>query len=540
MEVFNGSGVSVGAVFGKIESFGREESAPEKQIISDVDKELTRLSHALEESKSELEALYEDAIAKVGEENALIFDIHKMMLEDLDYIENIENLIKDDKLCAEYAVFETGELFSNTFAEMDDEYMKARSVDVLDVSKRVVRKLTGVEETKLESSGAVIILADDLTPGETINLDKSKVLAFVTRKGSSNSHTAILARSLNIPALVNVDLSGDSLEEFNGKMAAVDAINGKFYVNPDEVVLKEVKSLMEKLDFENNELSKLKGMDNVTKDGRKINIFANIGSEKDIDRVLDNDAGGIGLFRSEFLYLGRKEAPTEEEQFSAYKEVINRMGGKKVIIRTLDIGADKKVDYLGLKEEENPALGYRAIRICLHNRELFKKQLRAIYRASAFGNVGIMFPMITSVEEVRRIKEIVNEVKEELISQGVEMGKPELGIMIETPAAALISDELGKEVDFFSVGTNDLTQYTIAIDRQNENLSEFYNPHHKAVLMLIKMACDNAHKNGIWIGICGELAGDTRLTKTFVDMGIDELSVSPAKVLSLRNAVRNI
>ena len=540
MREFSGNGVSEGAVFGKIAVFGGDEYAPEKKVVEDTDKELARLNAALDEAKSELEGLYEEAACKVGEENALIFDIHKMMLEDLDYTENIQNLINEDRLCAEYAVFETGKVFSKTFADMDDDYMRARSVDVLDVSNRVIRKLTGKAEAVLEGDEAVIILAEDLTPGETINMDKSKVLAFVTRKGSSNSHTAILARSLGIPAIVKVDFGGVALTELEGREAAVDAVSGKLYIEPDDKAREALDKLIKELSLENVLLLELKGKENVTRDGRRINIFANIGSEKDVDRVIDNDAGGIGLFRSEFLYLGRSEAPSEEEQFASYKEVVERLCGKKVIIRTLDIGADKKVSYLGLSEEDNPALGFRAIRICLDKKELFKTQLRAIFRASALGNVGIMFPMITSVEEVKRIKIIVDEVKEELIAQGVTIGNPELGIMIETPAAALISDELAKEVDFFSVGTNDLTQYTLAIDRQNENLAEFYNPHHKAILMLIKMACDNAHKNGIWIGICGELAGDTALTRTFVDMGIDELSVSPAKVLSLRKAVRNI
>lgn len=540
MREFSGNVVSNGAVFGKIAVFGGDEYVPEKKEVEDTDKELARLNAAIDEAKSELERLYEEAAYKVGEENALIFDIHKMMLEDLDYTENIQNLINEDRLCAEYAVFETGKVFSKTFADMDDDYMKARSVDVLDISNRVIRKLTGKAEATLEGDEAVIILAEDLTPGETINMDKSNVLAFVTRKGSSSSHTAILARSLGIPALVKVDFGSVALTELEGREAAVDAVDGKLYIEPDFKAKEAIDKLIKKLDLENVLLSELKGKENVTRDGRKIEIFANIGSENDVDRVIENDAGGIGLFRSEFLYLGGSEAPSEEEQFASYKAVVERLCGKKVIIRTLDIGADKKVSYLGLSEEDNPALGYRAIRICLNKKDLFKTQLRAILRASTFGNAGIMFPMITSVEEVKRIKIIVDEVKEELIAQGVTIGNPELGIMIETPAAALISDELAKEVDFFSVGTNDLTQYTLAIDRQNENLAEFYNPHHKAILMLIKMACDNAHKNGIWVGICGELAGDTALTRTFVDMGIDELSVSPTKVLSLRKAVRNI
>lgn len=538
METFSGSGVSGGAVIGKIFAFGKEEGAPEKKVVADADSEFKRLQAALALAKEELEQLYQDAVVQVGEENARIFEIHQMMLEDLDYLESIERLIKKEKLTAEYSVFVTAEFFSGTFAEMDDEYMKARSIDVLDVSKRVIRKLTGTSEKCLESADAVIILADDLTPSETIHLDPSKVLAFVTRKGSSNSHTAILARSLNIPAIVNVNFSPESLDVFDGREAAVDAVSGRFYVDPDEQTKQSMAAFIKQQNMDLQALDALKGKENITTDGRTIRIFANIGGREDVESVLENDAGGIGLFRSEFFYLGRQEAPSEEEQFAHFKEVIERMAGRQVIIRTLDIGADKKVDYLGLQEEENPALGFRAIRICLHQPEIFRTQLRAIYRASVFGNVGIMFPMITSVEEVRCIKEIVREVREELISERIPVGNPELGIMIETPAAALISDELAKEVDFFSVGTNDLTQYTLAIDRQNEKLSEFYDPHHRGVLMLIQMACENAHKNGIWIGICGELAGDLELTKTFVDMGIDELSVSPAKVLLLRKAVR--
>ena len=540
MKEFGGNSVSLGVALGKITVFQKESDEPEKEFVEDIKKELARFNEALTRAKDELEILYKEAVDKVGEENALIFDVHKMMLEDLDYIDNIENLIKEEKVTAEYAVFVTGEIFSKTFADMDDDYMKARSVDVTDISKRVIRKLTGKAETSIESSEPVIILADDLTPGETINLDKSKVLAFVTRKGSSNSHTAILARSMNISALVNVDFGLDDLAGFNGKYAVVDAINSKFYIDPDSTIIETAKKLEAELNLERAELDKLKGLENITTDGRKINIFANIGSEKDVDKVLENDAGGIGLFRSEFLYLGRNESPTEEEQFLSYKEAIEKMAGKKVIIRTLDIGADKKADYLGLADEENPALGYRAIRICLDKKELFKTQLRAIYRASAFGNVGIMFPMITSVDEVKAIKKIIDEVRGELGLEKVKTGNPELGIMVETPAAALISDELAKEVDFFSLGTNDLTQYTLAIDRQNEKLAKFYNSHHRAIIELIKITCENAHKNGIWVGICGELAGDLKLTKTFVDMGIDELSVSPSKVLSLRKAVRNI
>ena len=540
MKEFKGSSVSSGIALGTIEIFKKEDTKPEKRLTEDSESELKKFYEAIELAKKELDVLYNDAISKVGEENALIFDIHKMMLEDLDYIENIERLIKLEKVNAEYAVFVTGDLFSKTFADMDDDYMKDRSVDVVDISKRLIRKLVGGAEISLVGSEPVIILAEELTPGETINFDKSKVLAFVTKKGSYNSHAAILARSMNIPALVNVNFDLDYLTEFDGEFAVVDAMTGKFYIEPCEEIIRNAKKIKEELDTERNELNTLKGLDNVTKDGRKINIFANIGSEEDLAAVIENDAGGIGLFRSEFLYLGRNEAPTEMEQFKSYKSVVERMGGKKVIIRTLDIGADKRVDYLGLTEEENPALGYRGIRICLNNEELFKTQLRALYRASAFGEVGIMFPMITSVKEVRQIKEIVEKIKEELIFEGKEVGKPELGIMVETPAAAIISDELAKEVDFFSIGTNDLTQYTLALDRQNEKLGEFYEPHHKALISLIKMTCENAHKNGIWVGICGELAGDLELTETFVDMGIDELSVSPSRVLALRKVVRNI
>ncbi|MBO5094444.1 MAG: phosphoenolpyruvate--protein phosphotransferase [Lachnospiraceae bacterium] len=538
MEKYYGKSVLQGIAVGKLYVFEKKQSSWTKQTIEDADAEMVRFSSAKEKAVAQLDGLYRDALEKVGEENAMIFDVHKMMLDDLDYLEAIEERIRSEMVNAEYAVTVTGEEFSAVFASMDDDYMKARAADVIDISARVVRILEGGEDAGLHTTEPVIVLADDLSPSETIQMDKTKILAFVTKHGSANSHTAILARSLNIPSLVNVDM--EILKEYHGKEAVVDGVEGALYVEPDEQTLAEKKRGQEKLFAEAEKLQQLIGKENITKDGRSIKLYANMGNVEDVEKVLKNDAGGIGLFRSEFLYLGRDTFPTEEEQFLAYKEVVSRMEGKKVIIRTLDIGADKKADYFGLDAEENPALGYRAIRICLTQPEIFKTQLRAIYRAAAFGTVSIMFPMIISVSEIRRIKEIVAEVKAELTQEGVSFGEAELGIMIETPAAAIVSGELAKEVEFFSIGTNDLTQYTLAIDRQNQKLEPFYDSHHPAVLRLIQMTIENGHKAGIWVGICGELAADDTLTETFLDMGLDELSVSPTYILKLRDRIRNI
>lgn len=540
MKKFVGKGVVGGIVSGTLLVPEDKDYVPEKKQISDVLAEITRFNQAREVAGNQLTERYEEAVLKVGEENALIFDIHKMMLEDGDFIESVEGKIASELMNAEYAVYEAGIEFSKLFADMDDEYMKERAIDILDVSRRVVRVLENKEEKDILEGEPCIVLADDLTPSETIRMDKSKVLAFATVKGSSNSHTAILARALDIPALVNVQIQGEDLEDFSGKTAIVDGVEEVLYVEPSEEILKKKSEEEEKIKEEKQKYLALKGLPNVTKDGREVKIFANIGSPDELEAVLHNDAGGIGLFRSEFLYLGRTSLPSEEDLFHAYKLVVEGMEGKKVVIRTLDIGADKTVDYLNLPKEENPALGFRAIRICFEEHKIFKDQLRAIYRAAAFGTVAIMFPMIISLREVQEIKKIVAEVKEELLKEGIAFGEPELGIMIETPAAALISDELAKEVDFFSVGTNDLTQYTLAIDRQNQKLEKFYNPHHEAVLKLIELTAKNAHANGIWIGICGELGGDLELTERFIEMGIDELSVSPSRVLKLRARVREI
>lgn len=538
MIICSGKSVLKGVAIGKIYLFKKQEYVLEQKLIDDVEAEIARFEAAKEKATQQLDALYQKALVEAGEEQAMIFDVHKMMLDDGDYLDSISNMIRDEKVNAEFAVSMTGESFSAVFASMDDEYMKARSVDVLDISKRVVNNLAGIVEGGIDSETPVILLADDLSPSETVQLDKSKILAFVTKNGSANSHTAILARSMNIPALVKTDVA--LLDEFNGCQAVVDGIDGSFIVNPDEETTQ--KMIRKKMDYEKErtELQKLIGKDNVTTDGRRINVYANIGNTQDVEKVLANDAGGIGLFRSEFIYLGRDTYPTEEEQFQIYKEVLSGMSGKKVIIRTLDIGADKQVDYFELPKEENPAMGYRAIRICLDRVNVFKTQLRAIYRASAFGTAAIMFPMIISVNEIRKIKEIVEEVKTELTKEGISFNRVELGIMIETPAAVMISEELAKEVEFFSIGTNDLTQYTLAIDRQNQSLDNIYDSHHPAVLRMIQMTIENGHKGGAWVGICGELASDTTLTKTFIDMGIDELSVSPTYVLGLRKAIREI
>lgn len=538
MIICSGKSVLKGVAIGKIYLYKKQEYVLEKKQVEDTEAEIARFELAKETATQQLDSLYHKALEEAGEEQAMIFDVHKMMLDDGDYLDSIRSMIRDDKVNAEYAVSITGDNFSAAFASMDDEYMKARSIDVLDISKRVVNVLAGIVEGGIASESPVILLADDLSPSETVQLDKSKILAFVTKNGSANSHTAILARSMNIPALVKTDVA--LLEEYNGVQAVVDGIDGTFIINPDEGMAQ--KMIRKKMDYEKErtELQKLIGKDNVTTDGRRINVYANIGNTQDVDKVLANDAGGIGLFRSEFIYLGRDDYPTEEEQFEIYKEVLSRMGGKKVIIRTLDIGADKQVDYFELPKEENPAMGYRAIRICLDRVNIFKTQLRAIYRASAFGTAAIMFPMIISVSEIQRIKEIVEEVKTELTHEGISFNQVELGIMVETPAAVMVSEELAKEVEFFSIGTNDLTQYTLAIDRQNQSLDNIYDSHHPAVLRMIQMTIENGHKGGAWVGICGELASDTTLTKTFIDMGIDELSVSPTYVLGLRKAIREI
>ena len=538
MVVCQGKSVLKGIAIGKIYLYEKQEYVLEQKQVADAEAEVARFEAAKETAIGQLDDLYEKALAEAGEEQAMIFDVHKMMLDDGDYLDAITGLIRSEKVNAEYAVHITGEQFAAVFASMDDEYMKARSADVKDISGRVIRILAGIGDGSITSEEPVILLADDLTPSETVSLDKSKILAFVTRNGSANSHTAILARSMNIPALVQTDV--ELLKEYHGIDAVVDGLDGKLYLDPEESVLAELVQKKEACGRERAELEKLIGLDNVTRDGRKINVYANIGSPEDVDKVLLNDAGGIGLFRSEFLYLGREDYPSEEEQFEIYKEVLNRMEGKKVIIRTLDIGADKQVDYFKLPKEENPAMGYRAIRICLDRIDVFKTQLRAIYRASVYGTAAIMFPMIISVKEILRIKEIVEEVKAELTAAGIEIAPVELGIMVETPAAVMISEELAKEVSFFSIGTNDLTQYTLAIDRQNQSLDTIYDSHHPAVLRMIQMTIENGHKGGAWVGICGELGADTTLTKTFVDMGIDELSVSPTYVLGLRKAIREI
>ncbi len=538
METFHGKSVLQGIAIGSLYVMEKKESTWTKHTIENAEDEVARFQKAREKAISELDELYEEALDQVGEENAMIFDVHKMMLEDMDYLEAIENLIRTEKVNAEYAVTVTGEEFSAMFSAMEDDYMRARATDVLDISGRVVRVLEGREEPGLHSKEPVIILADDLTPSETIAMDKTKILAFVTKHGSANSHTAILARSLNIPSLVNADV--EITKEYHGMEAIVDGVTGTLFISPDAQTLETKRKEQAEIREKNEKLKLLIGQENITKDGRRINLYANMGNVEDVEKVLTNDAGGIGLFRSEFLYLGRDTFPSEEEQFEAYKEVASRMGGKKVIIRTLDIGADKKADYFGLDPEENPALGYRAIRICLTRKEVFRTQLRAIYRASAFGTISIMFPMIISVEEIRRIKDFVEEIKAELKAEGTAFGDVELGIMIETPAAALVSGELAKEVQFFSIGTNDLTQYTLAIDRQNQKLEEFYDSHHPAVLKLIEMTIQSGHKEGIWVGICGELAADDTLTETFLDMGLDELSVSPTYILRLRDRIRNI
>ena len=538
MKKYSGKGVYGAIAIGKISVLKKNDAAVTRVHVEDAAAEKARVKKAKQAAAEQLQAIHDKALKEVGEANAQIFEIHIMMLEDEDYNESIANIIDTQQVNAEYAVAVTSDNFAEMFAAMDDAYMQARSADVRDISNRIIANLTGTADSSAESCDSMIVCADDLAPSETVALDKDKVLAFVTAHGSSNSHTAILARNMNIPAVIGM---GDEFltEISSGTPAIVDGYTGTVIVDPDEATVAEYTAKRTSDVEKKRLLQELKGKENVTVDGRKINIYANISGIDNIGAVLLNDAGGIGLFRSEFLYLENSDFPTEEQQFHAYKRVLESMAGKKVIIRTLDIGADKQVGYFGLKKEENPALGYRAIRICLTRPEIFKTQLRALYRASVYGNLGIMFPMITSVKEVERIKEICEEVKAELRSDGIEYSdKIELGIMIETPAAALISDRLAPMVDFFSVGTNDLTQYTLACDRQNPDIEEFIDTHHEAILRLIEMSAENAHKNGAWIGICGELAADTTLTERFLRMGIDELSVSPSFVLKVRDAVR--
>lgn len=537
MITIKGKSVFGGVSIGKIMFYKRNEKVIKRTHVDDVDAEWKRFCDAKDTAVSQLKELYDKAIEDVGEANAMIFEIHQMMLEDLDYLESIENIIRTQEVNAEFAVATTADNFAQMFAAMDDAYMQGRAADVKDVSERVLDILCGVSGGMKEMTEPCIIAADDLAPSETVQLDKSKVLGFATMYGSSNSHTAILARTMDIPAVIG--LGEDLLTKYDGKMAVIDGFTGMLYIDPDEETMKVMEEKRAKDQEQKALLEQLKGKENVTKSGQKINVYANIGNVSDVGAVLKNDAGGIGLFRSEFLYLENSDFPTEEQQFAVYKQVAENMAGKKVIIRTLDIGADKQVDYFGLDKEENPALGYRAIRICLTRKEIFKTQLRALYRAAMFGNISIMFPMIISVAEVHEIKAIIAEVKEELKNEGIPFKDDvELGVMIETPASVMISRELAKEVDFFSVGTNDLTQYTLAIDRQNAKLDKFYDPHHPAVLAMIKMAADNAHAEGAWIGICGELGADLELTEEFLKMGLDELSVSPAMVLPLRKRIR--
>ena len=540
MKKFTGKGVYGAIAMGKISVFQKQDTLIQRTSVKDTEAEKARVEAAKAAAAEQLQAIYEKALKEVGETNAQIFEIHMMMLEDDDYNESIQNIIDTQKVNAEYAVSITADNFAEMFSAMDDAYMQARAADVRDISDRIIANLTGNVAVQEDSGEKHIICADDLAPSETVSLDKDKVLAFVTAHGSSNSHTAILARNMNIPAVIGV--GSDFLKEVqDGTEAIVDGFTGEIFVEPDEETRRRLLEKQKADEEKKRLLLELKGKENVTRDGTKVNIYANIGSVDNIGAVLLNDAGGIGLFRSEFLYLENNDYPNEEQQFLAYKRVLESMAGKKVIIRTLDIGADKQVDYFHLKKEDNPAMGYRAIRICLTRPEIFKTQLRALYRASIYGNLGVMFPMITSVSELEKILAICEEVKAELREQGVTYSDTmELGIMIETPAAAIISDRLAPMVDFFSVGTNDFTQYTLACDRQNPDIEPFIDTHHEAILRLIEMSAKNAHANGAWIGICGELAADTTLTETFLRMGIDELSVSPAFVLKVRDAVRNV
>lgn len=537
MITLEGKSVFGGIAIGKIQFYKRNEITIKRTRVEDVEAEVERFQNAKAKTLELLKGLYEKALEDVGEANAMIFEAHQLMLEDPDYVESIENIIRTQDVNAEYAIGATADNFAAIFEAMDDAYMQGRAADVRDVSERLLQALSSQNETVMVMDEPVIIAADDLVPSETVQLDKDKVLSFVTMYGSANSHTAILARTMNIPAVIGL---GEALkEEYDGKIAIVDGVDGKVYIDPDEETMASMQKKQKKDQEQKELLNQLKGKENVTKSGQKVNVYANIGNLADVGAVLKNDAGGIGLFRSEFLYLESDTYPTEEQQFAVYKKVAETMAGKKVIIRTLDIGADKQVDYFKLDKEDNPALGYRAIRICLTRPEIFKTQLRALYRASAYGQISIMFPMIISVAEVKKIKEIVEEVKAELRAEGAAFREDvELGIMIETPAAVMVSRELAKEVDFFSVGTNDLTQYTLAIDRQNQKLEDFYDSHHPAVLAMIRMAAESAHAEGKWIGICGELGADVTLTETFLKMGIDELSVAPGMVLKVRQKIR--
>ncbi len=535
MEKYMGKSVYKGTAIGPVNVLKKRDSVIRRVHVEDTERELRRLDEAKEQALLQLSRLYDKALQEVGEVNAAIFEVHQMMLEDDDYQDSIRSMIRNEQVNAEYAVAVTGDNFAKMFSDMDDEYMQARSADVKDISERLGRNLGKEEQTDWDNMEPSIIVADDLTPSETVQMDKNKILAFVTVHGSTNSHTAILARMMNIPALIGVPLNLEKLH--NGTCAVVDGKEAAFYLEPDDDRIRLVKEAQQKEQEQRSLLDRYKGRESVTKSGRKIHLYANIGSVSDVAYVLENDAEGIGLFRSEFLYLGRTELPDETEQFNAYRQVLQMMAGKKVVIRTLDIGADKNVDYLGLGKEDNPAMGYRAIRICLEQPDIFKTQLRALLRAAKYGELAIMYPMIISVEEVRSIKEIVAEVARELEAENIPYAVPEQGIMIETPAAVMMSSELAELVDFFSIGTNDLTQYTLAIDRQNSRLDRFYNPHHEAVLRMIQMTVDGAHKHGKWVGICGELGADTTLTERFVRMGIDELSVSPSMVLGVRSKI---
>lgn len=535
MEVYQGKSVFGGIAIGRISVHKKDEQQVKRVRIEDSEQEILRYRQAKQTAMEQLQGLYQKALKEVGEANAAIFEIHQMMLEDDDYNESVENIIRMQQVNAEYAVASTGDNFAQMFSAMDDDYMRARSADVKDISERVLSVLGG-RATGIAASGEpVIIVADDLAPSETVQLNKDLVLSFVTVHGSVNSHTAILARTMSIPALIGTAIP--LTDDIDGKVGIVDGKNGCIYVDPDEDTLGRMQQLKLEEQEKKELLQTLKGRENITIDGKKIMLYANIGNSKDLAAVLRNDAGGIGLFRSEFIYLERDTFPTEEEQFQIYRTVAETMAGKPVIIRTLDIGADKKCDYFEMEPEENPAMGCRAIRICLTRPEIFKTQLRALFRASAFGNISIMYPMIISVDELRKIKTIVAEIRQELTEQGVTFGEPKQGIMIETPAAVMMSEELAKEVDFFSIGTNDLTQYTLAIDRQNPKLDAFYDPHHPAVLRMIQMVVENAHKAGIWAGICGELGADTTLTRRFLAMGVDELSMSPGSILPVRKII---